>query len=92
MKNLESNKNNHEEYNDSKTQSEKIYKITANRTKIISKYELYEDVEKTSKFFVNLEKRRAIQGQVRTVIYNNKEANDEIEINNHIYSFFQLFV
>ena len=92
LKNLESNKNNHEEYNDSKTQSEKIYKITANRTKIISKYELYEDVEKTSKFFVNLEKRRAIQGQVRTVIYNDKEANDEIEINNHIYSFFQLFV
>ena len=29
-----------------------------------------------------------IQGQVQTVIYNHKETNDEIEINNHIYSFF----
>ena len=29
-----------------------------------------------------------IQGQVQTVIYIHKETNDEIEINNHIYSFF----
>ena len=30
----------------------------------------------------------AFQGQVQTVIYNDKETNDETEINNHIYSFF----
>ena len=41
--------------------------------------------------FLNLEKT-AIQSQVRTVIYNDKGTNDETEINNHIYSFFQLFV
>ena len=28
--------------------------------------------------------RSAIQGQVRTVIYNDKEINDETEINNYI--------
>ena len=88
---MESNMNNHEEYNDCKTQLEQIYKITANRTKIRSKCGWYEHGEKTSKFSLNLEKNRAIQGQVRAVIYNDKEANDEIEINNHIYSFFQLF-
>ena len=54
----------------------------------ISKCKWYEHGEKSSKFFLNLEKSRAIQGQVRTVIYNDKETNDETEINNHIYSFF----
>ena len=42
----------------------------------------------SSKFFLNLEKSRAIQGQVRTVIYNGKETDDETEINNHVYSLF----
>ena len=84
--------NNHEEYNDCKTHLEQIYKIKANRIKIRIKCEWYEQGEKFSKFFpkffLNLEKNRAIQGQVRTVIYNDKETNDETEINNHIYSFF----
>ena len=56
--------------------------------KIRSKCEWYKHEEKSSKFFLNLEKSRAIQGQVRTVIYSDKEINDETEINNHIYSFF----
>ena len=29
------------------------------------------------------------KGQVRIVIYNDKEINDETEINNYIYSFLQ---
>ena len=80
--------NNHEEYNDCKTQLEQIYKIKANGIKIRSKCEWYEHREKSSKFSLNLEKSRPIQGQVRTVIYNDKETNDETEINNHIYSSF----
>ena len=40
--------------------------------KIRSKCEQYEHGEKSSKFFLNLEKSRAIQGQVRAVIYNDK--------------------
>ena len=39
-------------------------------------------------FFLDLEKSSAIKVQVGTVIYNDKEPNDELEINNHIYSFF----
>ena len=39
-------------------------------------------------FFLNLEKTRNIQGQVRTDIYNDKQTNDETEISTHIYSFF----
>ena len=79
--------NNDEEYNDCKTQLEQIYKIKANGIKTRSKCEWCEHGEKSSRFFLNLEKSRAIQGQVRTVIYNDKETNDETEINNHIYSF-----
>ena len=49
--------NNHEEYNDCKTEKNKK-----------NPHE-----EKSSKFFLNLEESRAIQGQVRTIIYNDKE-------------------
>ena len=56
--------NNFEEYNDCKTQLEQIYKVNANGIKIRSKCEWYEHEEKSSKFFLNLEKSRAIQGQV----------------------------
>ena len=80
--------NNYEEYNDCKTQLEKIYKIKADGIKIRGKCKWYEHGGKSSKFFLNLEKSRAIQGQVWTVICNDKETNDETEINNHIYSFF----
>ena len=48
--------NNHEEYNDCKTQLEQIYKIKANGIKIRSKCEWYKHGEKFSKFFLNLEK------------------------------------
>ena len=51
------------------------------------KCEWYKRGEKSSKFFLNLEKRCAFQDQVRTVIYNNKETNDETKINKHIYTF-----
>ena len=60
--------NNHEEYNDCKTQLEWIYKIKANGIKIRSKCDWYKHGEKSSKFFLNLEKSCAIQGQVRTII------------------------
>ena len=39
LKNLESNMNNHEEYNNCKIQLEQIYKIKANGIKITSKCE-----------------------------------------------------
>ena len=80
---------NHEEYNYCKIQLEQIYKIKANGKKIRSKCEWYRHREKSSKFFLNLEKSHAIQGQVWTVIYNDKETNDETEINNHICSCFK---
>ena len=61
--------NNHEENNNCKTQLE-IYKIKANGIKIRRKCEWYKHREKSSIVFLHPEKNRAIQGQVRTVIYN----------------------
>ena len=47
LKNLESNMNNHEGYNDCKTQLEEIYKIKTNGIKIRSKCEWYKCGEKS---------------------------------------------
>ena len=47
LKNLESDMNNHEEYNACKIHLEQIYKIKANVIKISSKYEWYEHGEKS---------------------------------------------
>ena len=69
--------NNYKECNDCKTQLEQISKIKANGIKIGSKCEWYKHGKKSSKFFLKPEKSRAIQGQVRTGIYNGKETNDE---------------
>ena len=54
--------NNHEEYNGCKSQLEQTYKIKANGIKNRSKCEQYEHEEKSSKFFLKLEKSCAIQG------------------------------
>ena len=40
-------------------------------------------------FFLNLEKNRTTQGQIRTIVSNEKEITDESEINAHIASFYE---
>ena len=57
LKHSESNMDNHEEYTDCKTLLEQSYKIKPNRIKIRSKCECYEHREKSSKLFLNLEKK-----------------------------------
>ena len=49
----------------------------------------YEFGEKSSKIFLNLEKHCAIQGQVQTIVSNEKEITDESEISAHIASFYE---
>ena len=43
---------------------------------------------KSLKFYLSPKKARATEDQVWTVIYNDKEASDETEMNNHIDSSF----
>ena len=48
-----------------------------------------ESDEKSSKFFLNLEKHHAIQSQLRKVIVNEKEIISPENINNEIYNFYK---
>ena len=87
--NSESNLNNNSEYYECKTQLEDIYQIQVDGIRTRSKYMWYEFGEKSSKFFLNLEKNRAIQGQVRTIVSNEKKITDESEINADIAFFYE---
>ena len=50
---------------------------------------MVENGEKSTKFFLNLEKYRATQGCLRTIIVNKKKINDPRQINDALYNFYQ---
>ena len=68
-------------YLDYKNKLEQIYKEKANWVKIRSKCEWYEFEEKSTKFFLNLEKQHALLNQVRTLLCSEKEVTDKHKIN-----------
>ena len=49
----------------------------------------YEEGEKPSKFSLNLEKRRGIQGQIKKRIVNNQEITDQNKIQNELLFFYE---
>ena len=51
----------------------------------------YEQVEKSSIFFLNLEKARAVQNQIRNILPGNVEVNNEKNINNELYLYYKNF-
>ena len=57
--------------------------------RIRSKCNCYEDGEKSSKFFLNLEKDRAIQNQIRLLKIGEKEIKDQSEILQNLYQFYE---
>ena len=57
--------------------------------RIRSKCNWYEDGEKSSKFFLNLEKDRAIQNQIRLLKIGKKEIKDQSEILQNLYQFYE---
>ena len=65
-------------------QLDAIYEEKAKGIKIRSKCNWYELGEKSTKFFLNLEKHRAIQSQIHSVIINQDEITDQDQINKHI--------
>ena len=85
--NLENNINK-DEYRNCKDELNKIYDNVAKGVKIRSKCNWYEHGEKSSKFFLNLEKSRAIQNLVRIIKCDSKELTDIKEINEHIFKFY----
>ena len=73
-----------------KQQLDAIYEEKAKGIKIRSKCSWHELSEKSTKFFSNLEKHRAIQIQIHSVIIYQDEITDQDEINKQILSFYQL--
>ena len=59
------------------------------RQKIRSKCEWYQHGEKPTKFFLNLEKQKAINTTVRHLIDDDKDITDLKEINAYICKFYK---
>ena len=76
-------------YHNIKDKIEEIYEKKAEGVRIRSKCLWYEEGEKLSKFFLNLEKRRGIQGQIRKLIVNNQEIKDQNKIQNKLLFFYE---
>ena len=92
LKELESNLNSEasfNEYTKCKKDLELIYERIAEGVKIRSKCQWYEEGEKSTKFFLNLEKKRSVKGLVRKLEVNGKEICDQAKINDEIKIFFE---
>ena len=61
-----------------------VYKEKANGVKIGSKCEWYEFGEKSSIFFLNLEKQHALLNQVQALLCSEKEVTDKYKINQEL--------
>ena len=72
-----------------KSDLELIYDHIAEGIRLRSKCDWYEQGEKSTKFFLNLEKQRGNQNRIRKLIVNQKEINNETEILNRIKLFYE---
>ena len=91
LKDLEDNLSNHDKlqkYNKIKSELEEIYEKFVEGAKVRSKCTWYEEGEKFTKFFLNLEKKRALQGQIRKLIIGNQEVIDQNKIQNELQLFY----
>ena len=92
LKKLEKNLINfltNEYYLECKQKLQNIHAKKVNGIRIRSKCNWYENGEKSTKFFLNLEKYRATQDCLRTAIVNKKELNDSQQRNDTLYIFYQ---
>ena len=76
-------------YLECKNNLEQIYQEKANGIKIRSKCDWYEFGEKSSKFFLNLEKQHALQNQVQTLLFGQNEITNKNQINHQLHHFYK---
>ena len=69
-------------YHNIKDKIEEIYEKKAEGVRIRSKCLWYEEGEKLSKFFLNLEKRGGTQRQIRKFTVSDQEITDQNKIQN----------
>ena len=91
LKTLESSTNfvDTPEYTETNEKLDKIYQEKANGIRIRSKCDWYEHEEKSSKFFLNLEISRAVQNQIRNILKDNIEINNQKGINKELYLYYK---
>ena len=92
LKNFEKNltsEENRKLYNHYKSELETIYDHIADDIKIRSKCEWYEHGEKSTKFFLNLVKKRGVQSRIRKFIAGEKEITDHKELSKNIKAFYE---
>ena len=75
------------EYIHCKEELDKFYQGKINSAIIRSRCDWYEHVEKSPK--KNLEKKHAVQKQIRTISCSEKEITNEKEINNELFKFYK---
>ena len=63
-----------------KKELDSIYDHIAEGIRIRSKCDWYEHGERSTKFFLNLEKKRGNQNQIRKLIIDEKEIDGDVEI------------
>ena len=83
LKELEVNLNtedNVQSYNIYQKEFDSIYDHIAEGIRIRSKCDWYEHGEKSTKIFLNLEKKRGNQNQIRKLIIDEKEIDGDVEI------------
>ena len=76
-------------YDKCKRDLEEIYDNIAEGIRIRSRCQWYEEGEKSSKFFLNLEKFNGMQSQIRKIIVNDQEITDPNIILNEIRNFYE---
>ena len=91
LKKLENNTNYIEnlEYIDCRNKLDKIYEQKINGIRIRSKCDWYEHGEKSSKFFLNLEKTRSTQSTIRNITKDKKNLTCHKRINQELLDFYK---
>ena len=87
--NFSDQNNDMEEYNNYKNELDAIYNNIATSVKIRGKCNWYELGEKSSKFFLNLEKERAVNSLLKKIIVNDNEITEPSKLNFELYTFYQ---
>ena len=84
IENFQDDDGNLPSYHNIKDEIEEIYEKKRESARIRSKCLWYKEGEKPSKLFLNLKKRRGIQGQIRELIVNNQEIMHQNKIKNEL--------
>ena len=93
LKNLGNNlisEENRKLYNYCKTQLETIYEHIAGNIKIRNKCKLYEHAKKSTKFFLNLEKKQGVLNRIGRLIVEQKEITNQEQIFRNIKAFYEI--